>query len=270
MELAISIIIPTYKPQNYIIECFISIESQSFDKKCFEVLVILNGEREPYYAFLEKELIKYNFNIRFFYTDIQGVSNARNIGIDESKGKYIAFIDDDDLVSENYLQGLYDIAKNGIMPLSYILAFKDNISFTENYHITNQYEKMINGNPNILNTRKYFSIPVCKLINREIIGTYRFDTRFKNGEDSLFMFAISKKKQEIQFTDRTAVYYRRIRNNSLTTVKRKINYRIRNCFNLMLAITVIYLKEPKRYSFLFFLSRIFAFIKSKVIRVYLE
>ncbi|GHT97325.1 hypothetical protein FACS1894142_1600 [Spirochaetia bacterium] len=111
----ISIIIPTCKPQNYLFECLASIQKQIFSKHMFEIIIILNGEKDPYYDAIKKyitfDLVGYH--VELLYTEISGVSNARNLGTEKSQGKYIAFIDDDDVISENYLQGIY--GRNGII-----------------------------------------------------------------------------------------------------------------------------------------------------------
>ena len=107
----ITVIIPTYNPQNYILDCFESLEKQTFSD--YEVLVILNGEEHPYEEYLQCKLNSYSFRAKLFYSKVKGVSIARNIGLDKAQGEYIAFIDDDDYVPSNYLSELYKIADLG-------------------------------------------------------------------------------------------------------------------------------------------------------------
>jgi glycosyltransferase involved in cell wall biosynthesis len=258
----ISVIIPTYKPGDYIYECLFSLKNQSFSKKSFEILIILNGEKEPYYTdiknFIENELAPYH--VQFIYSPEKGVSNARNAGIEKSNGKYLAFIDDDDIISERYLQGMYDITKKNIMPLSYWRLFTDNIIENINGYVTRLYDKRVGKKISILNVRTYFSTVYAKLIERDIIGNQRFNTKFQNGEDSLFMFSISNKIKEIQFSGKDSVYYRRIREGSLTTNP----YTIRNCFMRIAAYTVIFIKNPFEYNFLFFITRILASLRGLI------
>ena len=52
----ISVIIPSYRPQQHTIDCLESIKQQTLDSSQFEVIVVLNGEREPYEAMLLKAL----------------------------------------------------------------------------------------------------------------------------------------------------------------------------------------------------------------------
>lgn len=48
----ISIIIPTYKPGSYLKDCLESINDQTMDKKCFEVIIVLNGVIKPYIEYI--------------------------------------------------------------------------------------------------------------------------------------------------------------------------------------------------------------------------
>ena len=101
----ISVIIPTYKPDYYIWECLNSIVSQSLDKGNYEVFIILNGDKEPFFTEIESYLKNNNLNnFHLIYTQEKGVSNARNIGLDRAKGDYICFVDDDDFLDKNYLE----------------------------------------------------------------------------------------------------------------------------------------------------------------------
>ena len=63
----ISVIIPTCHPQEYTVECLNSLKNQTLDSQCFEVLVVLNGEHDPYYSFLQQALPK---NARILYSPV--------------------------------------------------------------------------------------------------------------------------------------------------------------------------------------------------------
>jgi glycosyltransferase involved in cell wall biosynthesis len=261
----ISVIIPTFRPSSYIFDCLNSLKNQQFPKEHFEIVLILNGDKEPYYTLIYTYVNVYfiKYNVKLLHTDIAGVSNARNIGIEQSNGKYIAFVDDDDIVSESYLLEMYSIALKNKIPLSYIKAFTTSITGAFDYFITRAYEKNVNKKLSILNTRSFFSTPCCKLLNREIIGNARFDIRFKTGEDALFMFLISDKMNEMQFTSKNSVYYRRIREGSLITGKEN-RYTIKKCLNRIGAYMIIFCRNPLKYNFLFFVSRILATLKSLI------
>ena len=264
-DMKVSVIIPTYKPQAYIWECLDSIKNQTFSKEDFEVILVLNGCNEPYYSQI-KEYIDNNhvdYNVNFIQTDQGGVSNARNIGLDNATGEYIAFIDDDDYISPKYLECLYEKVAPDTISLCYPYKFNDGCTEQLPYVITDAYESNINNVKATINTsRKFFQGPCMKLIHKGIIDKRYFSVKFKNGEDSIFMFLISDKIKRITLTDKTAIYYRRIRYSSATTSERHRKEIIYNSVKMIYEYFRIYIRSPFEYNFLFFTTRILGSIKS--------
>ena len=87
----ISIIIPTYNSAQYICEAIESVLNQTY--KDFEIIVVDDGSTDN-----TKEVIKPYLNkIKYIYQQNSGPSAARNRGIKEAKGEYIAFLDADDI-----------------------------------------------------------------------------------------------------------------------------------------------------------------------------
>ena len=77
----ISVIIPSYKPGEYIKECLSSLKRQTLSADDFEIVVVLNGCDAPYQSVLEKYIQEENIvNAHVIHTDTPGVSNARNVG----------------------------------------------------------------------------------------------------------------------------------------------------------------------------------------------
>ena len=99
------------------------------------------------------------------------------------------------------------------------------------------------------------------MIPKYVIGKRRFDVRFKNGEDSLFMFLISDKFKYVEFTDEKAIYYRRFRKESASGNNRNIKYLFSNSIKLMKEQSVIYFCSPRHYSFIFYMNMMFSRIK---------
>ena len=256
----ISVIVPTYKPQGYLWECLYSVYNQTFPKSDYELVLVLNGCNEPYHSQIKDWLGKHSdLQVQFFQTDEGGVSNARNIALDNARGEYITFIDDDDLISPSYLQELYDNVAPDTVSLCYPYAFNDGeVEKQLPYGITNAYCYYMDHRCTSLSSkvRKYFSGPCMKLIPMSFIQGRRFDVRFKNGEDSLFMFLISDKIKKFAFTSKDAVYYRRYRDNSAYTRSKTKREIIANKTSLIKAYISIYLRRPQKYSLLFFITRL--------------
>lgn len=256
----ISVIVPTYKPQAYLWECLDSIYNQTFPKSDYELVLVLNGCNEPYNTHILDWLSKHkDLNVQFFQIDTGGVSNARNIALDNARGEYVTFIDDDDLISTTYLKELYEKATPDTVSLCYPYAFNDgDIEKQLPYGITKAYDYICKHKCKNLSSmaRKFFSGPCMKLIPMSFIHDRRYDVRFKNGEDSLFMFLISDKIDKVSFTSKDAIYYRRFRENSACTRSKTKREIIANKMNMIKAYISIYLRKPQKYSLLFFITRL--------------
>lgn len=255
----ISVIIPTYKPQVYLKQCLDSLAAQTLPKADFEVILVLNGCKEPYETQIHNYLAKYtDLQVNFIQTNQGGVSNARNLGLDIARGKYIAFIDDDDYISQSYLEELYVKAAPNTISLCYPYAFNDGKpSIQIPYPISKVYDKQSKyGKQFYTKSRKFFTGPCMKLIPMSFIQNRRFDKRFRNGEDSLFMFLISDRFRYVDYTSTNAIYYRRYRIGSAITTHRSAGSILKNGFNLVLAYCNHYFKHPLQYNMRFFLSYI--------------
>lgn len=259
----VSVIVPTCNPGIYIYDCLNSINNQNLKEK-FELLLIFNGD----YGFLYDDILKYLsekfiHKYRVLYSD-KGVSAARNEGIDCSEGDYIAFIDDDDVVSTDYLKELLLVASPKSIGVSYVYSFKSGISeMGENFFICEQQKhcKDYEGAP-FYKCRSFLAFPVAKLIHREIIGVHRFDRRFTNGEDALFVTSLTDNFQNIKFTSNVAVYYVRERWGSASRTplpKWKI---FDDTVKLIAQYVKTYLCSPRKYSLMLFICRIPGVIKN--------
>lgn len=256
--MSISVIIPTYKPQNYLWQCLDSLNAQTMDKCLWEVIIVLNGCSEPWEGEIKQYINSHHLmNARILQIDEAGVSNARNLGIDNAKGEYIAFIDDDDYVSASYLEQLLTHASADTIAASNTIAFNDHSCHIP-YSIEKEYIRCAKHKKiTFEKAKKYFSGPCMKLIHRDMIGEQRFDTRFRNGEDSLFMFAISTKIRYISFTDTNAIYYRRFRSGSASMGQQR-GKAFKNRLHLMQAYHRLYWGHPTQYLFRFYITRLIA------------
>jgi len=274
-ENKVSVIIPTYQSQDYLWECLDSMKNQTFPHDEFEVILVLNGAKDPFYTNIEKYIkdsLKGDINIKFFYSELGNVSNARNIGLDNASGEYIVFIDDDDYVSESYLSALFLKASKEIIPITLLKGFCDDNTLTEEevrqYNSTKEQryqEHYLKGKAPYKTAIKYFSSPVMKMIHRDIISGRRFNLKFKNGEDALFMFSISDKMRFVDFATEDAIYYRRHRKGSLVNSGRGRFKKLSNALSLVVSYSNIYFSSPFRYSLPFFLNRILAVFKGALI-----
>ena len=105
-RIAVSVIVPIYNTRPFLEECVRSILNQQFSEP-FEVLLVDDGATDGCDVLCD-ELAAQDRRIRVFHQENQGLSGARNTGIDAARGRYYAFVDADDVVRPGYLQALYD------------------------------------------------------------------------------------------------------------------------------------------------------------------
>ena len=99
----ISVIIPVYNAEKYLRRCVDSILAQIFTD--FELLLIDDGSKDKSGVICD-EYAKKDNRVKVFHKENGGVSSARNLGLDNARGEWIGFIDSDDMVKPEYLDGL--------------------------------------------------------------------------------------------------------------------------------------------------------------------
>ena len=137
----ISIIIPTYAPGELLWTCLDSLEQQTLGKNAYEVCLVLNGDKEPYYANIKEYLKNYKMKVSLIYCEHKGVSFARNMGIEFAKGKYLTFIDDDDLVSPNYLEQLSKNSCDNGITVANMIAFRGQVENVADHYLSSAYQR---------------------------------------------------------------------------------------------------------------------------------
>lgn len=260
----ISVIVPSYKPQAYLWECLDSIYNQTFPKTEYELVLVLNGCNEPYNTQIKKWLSAHeDMQVQYIQTDEPGVSNARNIGMQAARGGYFSFVDDDDYISEAYLSDLYRYATRNVIAISDAVSFDDETKeFDKDNALHRDFvNKSCRKAYGIVKARKFYGAPMRKLVSREIINNRWFDTHFKNGEDTLFFFLISDRVVKTRPSSGEAVYYRRCRATSAHFRKKTRQEKVGLGLNLIITLTKYYLKNPTRYNFLFFITRLLGSVK---------
>lgn len=261
----ISVIIPTYKPQDWLLTCLKSLDGQTMPKEHFEIILVLNGETAPYDKIIQGYIHNFpQLDINYLKTTKAGVSNARNMGLDIAQGEYIAFMDDDDYVSPTYLEELLTKASPDTVSVCRPVAF-DESGKELPYRLTAEYKRYCKqGRQAFYRPKKLFSGPCMKLFYCDIIGNNRYDTRFKKGEDSLFMFLVSNKIKYVDFTSDKAIYFRSIRIGSASRQDSKFRSTLHNQFAMIRAYCKIY-THGRGYNFYFFATRILGAIKNIIV-----
>ncbi|KAA9302355.1 MULTISPECIES: glycosyltransferase [Aerococcus] len=108
MNIPISIIIPIYNEEKYLIECLESVRRQTFTD--FEVIMVNDGSTDAS-PVIADNYCQRDERFKLYHQENQGLSAARNFGISQAKGDYIFFLDSDDKIVENSLDVMYRLAQ---------------------------------------------------------------------------------------------------------------------------------------------------------------
>lgn len=104
----ISVIIPVYNTEKYLQRCVDSVLAQTFTD--YELILVDDGSKDSSGGLCDENARKDN-RIRVFHQKNQGQAAARNFGVSQARGKWICFIDSDDVIHPQMLEVLYDAIK---------------------------------------------------------------------------------------------------------------------------------------------------------------
>lgn len=212
----VSIIIPCYNVEQYIERCISSIMVNYGVE--YEIIAVNDGSSDQTLKILEEMAKLYN-NLQIIDIPNQGVSNARNIGIQHATGDYLMFVDSDDWITNDTISYLADLCykkKLDVLMFNYAEYYNENkihecLFYKEKKQL--QPSEVIKG---IL--LDYYAPSVCnKMIRRQLLveNNISFLPSVKMGEDLLFSINLLSVSKRVMQVDKTCYYYF-MRDNSAT------------------------------------------------------
>ncbi len=197
MQPTLSIIIPVFQAEQYLKPCINSVLKQTFTD--FELILINDGSTDKSRDICE-EYAQKDARVKVFHQTNHGQAAARNKGIDNSSGRYIGFMDNDDIILPVMFETLVKNIETTQADISSCSFIQQNEK-GEKQHRIHDYKKYILSNfagmEELLSRTKLDIYVWTKVYNRKFIEQHRI--RFeegKNDEDMLFnymAFTFSKK-----------------------------------------------------------------------------
>lgn len=201
----VSIIVPVYNAEKYLNRCIDSILSQTMTD--FELLLIDDGSKDNSGRICD-EYAEKDARVRVFHKPNGGVSSARNLGLDNAKGKWITFVDADDRCSCNYLEHLLSKVDDTDLIISYAVICDSTGEKAEVYpeyrvNATN-FERLF-----VDSDMHWHTSPWAKLYRASIIyeNSLRFNEMMHIGEDADFLFSFMLITDKIYVSSDTDYYY---------------------------------------------------------------
>lgn len=234
----ISVIIPIYKINEKLLrECLNSISSQKV--KDLEIILIDDGSPDNSGKICE-EYAKNDNRIKVIHQKNQGVSVARNVGINNSNSEWITFIDPDDWIETNWSEVLLDTISNNtdadIIMFDYYQEFatKQNPQYfkLESGYLTNNYLNAIKiapFNQLIINNKFqeyetnviWNKVYKAKLIKENNIT---FDPEARKGQDVIFNAEILQLTSKIYYIHKTLYHYRYLQESITNRYNPKVRF----------------------------------------------
>lgn len=213
----VSVIVPVYNAEKYIVECLDSILAQTYTN--LECLLIQDGSTDNSVEIC-REYARADARIRLYEQENQGLSAARNRGLDNMRGEYLTFVDADDCLSKNFLEITVRMMTENAAD---IVAVDDKKFRNEKGKEpeTKEYQSYsLSGRQILQMTGERFQhifVPVwAKLYRREIFCDMRFDEG-KIHEDAFLFHRIYDRAKNVCFVDEKLYYYR-LSEESLTRI----------------------------------------------------
>ncbi|MBC2581550.1 glycosyltransferase [Clostridium sp. DJ247] len=199
----VSIIVPIYNVMQYLEQCLDSILLTDFQD--YEIICVNDGSTDKSLDILNRYHEKYREKIKIINKKNGGLSDARNVGIENAKGKYIGFVDSDDWIKRDMFKKMYEVAESGNF----------DIVICPYVEVYDKYNKIIMDKAD-----KYQLLhepPVWnKLFRRDLFNEYniRFSKNlwYEDNEVTYKMLLVAKK---VTFINEPMYYYRKNRKGSI-------------------------------------------------------
>lgn len=212
MNELVSVIVPVYNVEEYLDTCIKSIINQEYTN--LEILLIDDGSTDSCLKICN-DYAKVDDRIKVIHKENGGLSDARNVGIENCNGSYITFIDSDDYIEKNYISMLYSLIKEYSADIS---MGKQYVHYPKKIIDTGSY-KTLKMNAHETLEKMMYSEDVDVSAWAKLYKTELFDNiRFPKGrlyEDSATTYKLIDKSQCIVLKS-IPIYNYIIRNSSIT------------------------------------------------------
>lgn len=209
----ISVIVPVYNVVNHLEKSINSVLNQTNDD--FELILVNDGSTDNSGKICD-EFSKKDSRIKVFHKENGGVSSARNLGIDESQGDYILFVDGDDFIEPTLFEDFYNINKEKNLDLfmfEYSVDYDNDIQIhkVENYWYGNNDTQTALINTITPNNR----LIGVKIYKKALIGNIRFDENIILGEDTMFAVEVVQNAKNVFYSEKFYYHYVQSENSAV-------------------------------------------------------
>ncbi len=212
-----SIICPVYNSQDFLPDCIDSVLNQSID--CWELILINDGSTDDSPNICNYYAEKYK-KIHVIHKKNQGQYHARIDGLRASKGKYVIFLDSDDLLSKDCLEQLSRFDNKADLLVFNMKSFSNDGNAIRTFYSIDSYREYADSDVSRFFYYESFIFNLCRccfninLFTNDVFSPSEF-SKSKIGEDSIFLEKVLKNVKSV-YTIPLELYYYRMHSNSAT------------------------------------------------------
>ena len=212
-EPVISVIIPVYNVEQYLVKCIQSVQSNTFTD--IEIICIDDGSTDQCGTILDT-LASEDPRIHVIHQKNQGVAGARNAGVDAAKGEFVAFVDSDDFIHPRYFETLLNcmINRNADIVVCGCQKFSENES-----PVTSEYKKISYRR---INDQEFFDhyyarhMIWARLYRKKDLDAIRFSPDVRMADDTLYnLRVVAAMSSPRVYETETVLYYYLMRASSI-------------------------------------------------------
>lgn len=196
----ISVIVPIYNTEKYLDKCLTSLVNQSL--KDIEIICVNDGSSDNSQKIVDKYVKKYPGKVKSFIKKNGGLSDARNFGIEKSRGEYIGFVDSDDFVELDMFEKMYEFGIKKSLDIVVCDTIMDYPNHTEILKTNLHYSE-----DDIKNYLISYPMACIRLIKKSLFTDNYFFTKDILYEDLCLMPTFVNKTNKIGFLEEPLYHY---------------------------------------------------------------
>lgn len=196
-EILFSIIIPIYNVEDYLRETIESVINQSLVfEKHIEIILVNDGSPDRSEDICLEYVENFPDNIKYFKKENGGVSSARNFGMEKAIGRFINYLDSDDMLERDTLEKVADFFSEYSSEVDIVCLPIYYFEGKEGPHMLNdKFDKT--GIIDVNQTPEFVQLHVSStFIKKEKAIKYKFDEKLKYGEDAKYVTSIVLEKEK--------------------------------------------------------------------------
>ncbi|MGO2541928.1 MAG: glycosyltransferase [Specibacter sp.] len=216
----VSVIVPSYKGEDRLPACLDSLAAQTLPPHLFEVVIVVNGEKDGSLEVLKAWKKKHpQHQLRIIHQATPSAGAARNLGITLAAHAFTTFVDDDDYVGPEFLERMLAVAGPDTIGVSPIINVEADGTWAEQNPLNGYITAKAGGDFPLTTLPPLLGFNACKLIPTAALSRIRYDGGLRSGEDICFMasVAVSQEfKARVGTTDTDGAYFRVLRDDSIS------------------------------------------------------